>query len=239
MPGWVHRDSRLSARVAAGHARARSGAWAGASAARADELRAHFIDVCRVAAELHGEVGNPSESWRAIYISPWASTERSWAAAVLVRPIEMLAQSVRGALSAPEHQTQASSDADAGGWPVVVGVAVVVVAGGALVGYAAAQALQIVDRQLQRREASRRLLQEQEHVRELVERHAEREAVRGRALPLDAATKAAIAAAERQQKELIRREPALESGIPWGSSGRWAALLPAVAIAAAVALSSE
>jgi hypothetical protein len=122
---------------------------------------------------------------------------------------------------------------------VVVGVVVVVVAGGALVGYAAAQALQIVDRQLQRREASRRLLQEQEHVRELVERHAEREAVRGRALPLDAATKAAIAAAERQQKELIRREPALESGIPWGSSGRWAALLPAVAIAAAVALSSE
>lgn len=216
-PGvWVHVDERgIAAAAADGLARAASGDWV--SGTLGDRARAFAGYLCESALLQALLAGRAELRDGSVHIDPTPRTgdpERRAAAAVLYRSVWLLARDVQSEVGITTH---AGPDVVDTGfpWPAAVGVAIVSVASAVAIGYVAHQAAQVVDRHLSRREDTRRLMQTDQKVLQLVRAHVEREKAAGQHVPLDDATKAALSAAKEQQDQILeKREAPLSPVVP-------------------------
>ena len=175
---------------------------------RVDEFRGVLADSCWWMAELSGTctITDRGEMGRAadVDLRPArnVSPERLEAAGRLYATFRVLQTEDGGGIDGG-ITTAASSDA--GALPAVAVVAIVAV-GAVAVGYCAHQASYVVDRQLSRREDSRRLLHTHEIAVQAIEAHVAREKAAGKRLPLDPATKSVLGNLRGVQEQIISRD---------------------------------
>lgn len=224
---WVHAAtvaSVLTGDAEAGLRRALERDWtSGTPVARVNQFRAYLAMSAWTAARMAGQgvvqgAGGEAMTARAAPNPlPSAPVDRSRIATALIRTQQLLAARlvVEGdALPQvgdlrTEHEAEETSLAPL----AVAAIAVAAVGISAAYAYVAHQAAQVIDRQLARREATARLVETDARLVELAHDHAKRETDAGKSLPLDAATKEAMRILEARQKELLKQEPELKSGL--------------------------
>lgn len=253
---WTYRDDAgLASAVADGEARALSLDWTtGTLGARTRALRGVALETARAMALLVGAVEhsggselNPLGSVAITPVLPHAIApgggelvspmyaERHAAAARMYATLTALRFTTDPLDEAalPAHVTTIEAP-EATGFPMVA-VAVVAVAQAAAIAYVADRAAQVIDRQLSRNAKAAALVREHTQVLKLVEAHHAQEKAAGSALPLSAATKAALGATHARQTELVQsltQEAPLPSAVlPSTSAGWFSAGLVAAAAA--------
>lgn len=204
---WIHHDEQLSARLGAASARASAGDWSsGALGERVACLRALVIDTGYQIAKLQGSVSRVTTGAGAetLYIdprcAPGVSEPRRRAASRLYRTWDLLAQSTQ----IEDVETFAEGAEDTGALPVVAIVALIVV-GGAALAYCGAQAIKVVDRQLERDARAAELVAAHSTALAVVDKHTAREDAAGKPLPLDEASRAALDALATEQEKIAGR----------------------------------
>lgn len=206
---WIHSDQNLTAHVVSGLDRALRGDWqSGPLASRATELQALTIATVEQMARLVGRVTYstlPDGSQSVLLEVPDrsnASEPRRAAAGRLYATLRLLARPTR---PATDLET-AARITDTGALPALAVVAIVV-AGGAAIAYCAHQAASVVDRELARKETTRRMVEKQAAALNVIAAHTARETDTGRTLPLDAASRTVLDHLHAQQKELLEADP--------------------------------
>lgn len=232
---WTHYDPMMAAHAAAGRVRAATGDWeSGPLSQRVDEFRAALAETCWAMGSLAGAVNYVGEQLE-IDLRPQASPDRVEAAGRLYWTYRTLQLCDGGGLSGG-IDTSASVPTETGALPAAAIVAIVAV-GVVGVGYCAYQASSVIDRQLARRERSRRLMQAHEEAMKIVEAHLERERAAGKQLPLDAASKEVLGALRAQQEAVLAEpeqpyEPFLPRAVSTGTG--WAIGTTPLLVAGAV-----
>lgn len=227
---WMHSASssdELGTDVARAMARAKSRDWAsGSPVAQTNDLRAYLAYSAAIGSQFSGndELTTAAEVAKGIFRvdpRPAASGEpiRTELARLLIRtPALLWAMVSRDGVPEPGAfavlRTQHDPE-EVGILPLVgiVAVAVASVGVSAAISYVAFQAAQVVDRYLARDEQTERLVEVDARLLELASNHAQREQEAKRSLPLDAATRQAMAQLAAVQNAIVQREPELKSGI--------------------------
>lgn len=200
-----------------------SGWTQGSMVQRVNDLRAYLALSAWTAARLAGRAaitGPPGEGGLAEADPrplPSAKAERARAASALLRTQQLLAARlvVEGDLQPLTTDLRTEHKAEETQLVPLAAAAIAVGALGVAAAYAyvAHQAAQVIDRQLQRREKTARLIETDARLVELTHDHVSREQQAGRQLPLDEATKEAMRILEARQKQLLKDEPELKSGL--------------------------
>lgn len=225
---WTHSDPRgLSRALSDALARAKAGAWR-ADAESAADLRALVMGSFHTGAffgdrrpTLDGDTlrieGDPPGG------DGGALTERAQVARVLVAPWAQLANDDRTidpqGRGVPLHLVTAGGESvrspDAGAFPLLAVTAIL--AGGAAylaaAIYCADRAAQIIDRQLLRREDTRRLLALDAKAQDVQAAHAAREVAAGKPLPLDDAERAVLSMLADQGRAIAGKREAPMGGL--------------------------
>lgn len=241
---WFHTDER-GADVAgsSGLRRALSGDWAsGPLDVRVDDFRGYLLAHAYARASLLGAVSEREGMWLLNPAVPENAreSERGLAALVMQRTTDALASGdpLFRAWRCPRAVvTEAGRPLEVAALPALALVAVAV-AGAAALAYVANQAAQVVDNFMARKQTLAQIVQADAQVTELVTGHVDRERKEGKALPLDAATKAALGELSRRQEALRKQTtPPIKSGIEGAGSGfGLGAAIAAAALAAALFL---
>lgn len=212
-------------------ARAARGDWASESLPdRAADLRAIVAVSGVVRAGLAGSiVVEPAPPSLTASISSPDGGDRLFAAIALTATMIRLAESAPAGWRAPAavgtvdgepaQRTEASSGDAAIPWPAVALAGIAVIGWVAAAAYVAEDAAQVVDRQLARREATRRMLVHHADVVRRLDAHEDAERAAGRQLPMSTATIAAIEQLQGAQAA------ARETPMPRSSAGSWFAPL--------------
>jgi hypothetical protein len=159
-----------------------------------------------------------------------ADPQRAAAARVLARSAVLYSG---GQVDDSDIQTT-SEGGDTQAWPIVVGVTVVALGGLAFTGYCVHRSLQVFDAAKQREADFAKLKELDAQQLALVKQHADREIQAGKPLPLDEATRAALAGAARAQEVIAEKQTSGSSNNP---GGFFDAISPTqIAIGAALAL---
>ncbi len=239
MGSWVHTESvSFSEYVAASLARAQD-AQPWALTPRDESLfRGTQLVRALVLAQLAGRIivvprseANPIASVT-VQVSGDVPSDPARAAAlrVLASTTAILSQ---GKVDSSDLQTS-SNAGDVGIWPIVVGVCVVDLAALGFMGYCVHEYAKTVDNQKQREADFAKLKEADGHALNLTKQHADREAQAGKALPLDDATRSALAAVAKVQ-EIIANKQSVDP--PSADGGFFSGFSPLqLAIGAGVAL---
>lgn len=248
---WTHAattSSVLSEDAAAGVRRALELDWQSATpVARVNQFRAYLALSAWTAARMAGQgviqgAGGEAMTARAAPNPvPSAPADRARIAAALIRTEQLLAARlvVEGDALPQVGDLRTEHEAEETSLAVLAAAAIAVAAVGisAAYAYVAHQAAQVIDRQLARRENTARLVETDARLVELAHNHAKRETDAGKPLPLDEATKEAMRILEARQKELLKAEPELKSGLEKLGGGvpfKWGAGIGIGLVAAAL-----
>lgn len=237
MTAWAWRTTQpggLRSALARGLDRATSGDWTrGPIAVRTADLRAVVAATALVRTGLAGSWTHTSSGPAAgLELSPAAPEgERASAAHQLARTLGELApmpatwRSPALVLADEGSAARRSGGGDAAfPWPAVVVAGIAVAGWVAAAAYVVEDAAAVVDRELARREATRRMLAQHADVVRRLDSHADAERAAGRALPFDSATRASLGLLERAQD--AAREQSYKAA---SSGGSW---WPIAAVAA-------
>ncbi len=231
---WRHRDPRLNERVTRqleAHAKGLPGPSSRDEAVA--DFRAWLVDRSYLIARLVGTVdvasgGEGVEGYA--QITPVGDTaaaapERLEVARALYAPCKVLAAQVSSTVPSSLETSAPNPVIETGALPAVAIVAIVV--GSVIaIGLLANQTGMVVDRQLERSEATRRMLAKDTEARNLVDAHIEREAKQGKTLPFDDGEKALLAELSKQSAEVAKQLPQYPSVLTPATTA-----LPAVGIA--------
>lgn len=209
---WTHTDTALAEHLAAGGRRCASGDWtSGTPAAQVDAFRAVLADT---AMTISGLVTLPrvrvDESRQTaiadIRPEPGARRDHLAAAGRLYGTYKAFQLLDDGGF-AGGLETRATGEA--AGFLVGVAIVTVIAVGGVAIGFCAERASQVIDRQLKRREDTRRLMATHVSALQVVQEHQQREDAVGHQLPLDAASDAVLKELSAQQRAVLaaKEEP--------------------------------
>jgi len=115
-----------------------------------------------------------------------------------------------GRIDSSDIQTS-SSGGDVGAWPIVAGVCVVSLGILGFLGYSVHEYVEVVDHNNQREADMAKLKAADAQALAIVKQHTDREVAAGKALPLDEATKAALAAAAKVQELIAQKQTVPDS----------------------------
>jgi hypothetical protein len=199
------RNDQLSNAASRGYDRLASNDWSGSSAV--EDFLALMALRCVLAGYLVGDVSRTTSAEGKVTIDVVLDgrksvPERAQAARALIAPL-----GAYGDLAGLEFATQQT---DTGAIPIAVLIAGGVVAVSVVIAQSyvlmniADKAAQVVDGALRRKDASQEIQNADAEVVKLVNNHIQREQNEGKALPLDAATKAAISGLETRVGSLVK-----------------------------------
>jgi hypothetical protein len=213
MQVWRHRDPKLverAQRQLEAHARGLPGPSSRDEAAA--DFRAWLVDRAYVIARLLGTVDIVGDYGQITPVGPTAaaSPERLEVARALYGTCKVLAAQVSATVPPTLETAAPTPTVETGALPAL---AIVAIAVGSVVaiGLLANQAGTVIDRQLERSEATRRMLAKDTEARTLVDQHLERETTAGKALPFDDSERALLAELSKQSAEVAKQLPAYPS----------------------------
>lgn len=240
MGNWTHIErSSFSGFVDSGLARAQSPElW---QPTPADERLFRGAQLARalVLSQLSGRVivnrkgeANPVASVAMTAEPPNRDTDPVRAAAVRVLAMTTAIQSA-GRVDVSDIETTSNAN-DVGAWPIVVGVCVVSLGTLGFLGYTIHEYASVVDNQKQREADMAKLKAVDAQALAIVKQHTDQEIAANRALPMNEAVKAALAATARAQEILAQKETVSN---PPGERGFFDGFSPTqIALGAAIGL---
>lgn len=215
---WTHTDTALVEHLAAGVRRCASGDWtSGTAASQVDAFRAVLADTCMA---ISGLVTQPrvrideSRQTAVADIRPEPGIRRDHtAAAGRLYGTYKAFQLLDDGGFAGGIETRATGDA--AGFLAGIAIVTVIAVGGVAIGFCAERAAQVIDRQLKRREDTRRLMATHVAALKVIQEHQKREDAAGRPLPIDSASESVLRELSAQQRAVLTaKEEPLATFIP-------------------------
>lgn len=217
---WVLTDKYgLRQTAALGLQRAESGDWSSGSANQ--RLRAYhgwLLERCRLMAGFWGDITVKPDQTE-IYINPGkmanVSEERAMAAIVLYRTLVILQnEDLRN--GDPINTDIVITEGDIGlPLPLIAAAAIVSLAQVVAVAYCIDRGAVILDRELNRREDLKKLVQRDKAVLDLAAQHQAAEEKAGKPLPMNPVTKDALKSLLEQQEAIVKKvETPLQAQLP-------------------------
>lgn len=221
MGQWVHSETvSFGDYVAAALQRGASGGWWQPTSRDVAMFRGCELVRCLCIAQL---TGGTVQSTQRTESNPFPvltlsageqpiDAQRAAAVNVLARSAVLYSD---GQVDASDIETT-STGGDTQAWPIVVGVTVVALGGLAFTGYCVHRSLQVFDAQKQRQADFAKLKDVDAQQLALVKQHVDREIQAGKPLPLDEATRAALAATAKAQEVIAQKQTSGGSSNPGG-----------------------